>query len=77
MAKKWGLCRIEFSGIIRIATSRIFPGFAGTPARLHWRVSCFWGFDSSVHQTERESPDSARVALFACQVNAMFQMIVK
>jgi hypothetical protein len=35
----------------------------------------FLGFDSSVHQTGRESPDSARVALFACHVNAMFQMI--
>ena len=31
----------------------------------------FLGFDSSVHQTGRESPDSARVALFACSVNAM------
>ncbi len=31
----------------------------------------FLGFDSSVHQTGRESPDSARVALFARPVNAM------
>jgi hypothetical protein len=25
-----------------------FPRLAGTPARLHWRVLCFLGFDSSI-----------------------------
>jgi len=44
MAPKRGLCRIEFSGIIGPAKTSIFPGLAGTPARLHWRVSCFRGF---------------------------------
>src|ERR1035437_6564966 len=33
VAKK-GLHRIEFSGGIGVANSTIFPGFAGTPARL-------------------------------------------
>src|SRR5208283_5035104 len=49
---KRGLCRIEFSGSIAVATPLIFPGLAGTPARLHWRVSCFWVLTS---------PNSARI----------------
>ena len=42
--QKWHLQQFSFSGSIWIAETLIFPGFAGTPARLSRRVSCFWGF---------------------------------
>jgi hypothetical protein len=68
-APKRGLCRIEFSGIIGTATSAIFPGFAGTPARLHWRVSCFWVLTSpKISANQRAVP--ARVGLLPIRVNA-------
>jgi hypothetical protein len=35
-------------GDTRIAQISRFPGLAGTPARLHWRVLCFWGSNSSI-----------------------------
>jgi len=41
-SQKWLLQRFRFSGIIGVAQTSIFPGLAGTPARLHWRVRCFW-----------------------------------
>lgn len=41
-AKARELGRITISGSIWTVTSQIFPGPAGTPARLRWRVSCFW-----------------------------------
>src|SRR5271168_5152638 len=39
---KWGLQRSNFSGSIAVVQTLIFPGLAGTPARLTRRVSCFW-----------------------------------
>src|SRR5271165_465087 len=59
-----------FRGVSRLPHLRYSPALPGhRPALLAGFV--FLGFDSSVHQTGRESPDSARVALFACHVNAM------
>src|ERR1700723_1178883 len=66
--RKSGLRRIEFSGSIRTATSLIFPGSAGHPARLTGGSSCFWAF---VLRIRRESRPSVRVGLFAIRVNAV------
>ena len=30
--------------MISLSGSEFIPRLPGTPARLHWRVSCFWGF---------------------------------
>src|SRR5271157_3457124 len=66
---KRGLCRIEFSGSINVATRLIFPGLAGTPARLYWRVSCFWVLTSpKISANQRAVP--ARVGFLPIRVNA-------
>src|SRR5260370_21506593 len=44
-AAKNGSCNDSvFRGVSQLLHLSIFPGFAGTPARLTKPVSCFWGF---------------------------------
>jgi len=39
-----GLASVSIFGEYQVVQTMIFPGLAGTPARLTRRVSCFWGF---------------------------------
>jgi hypothetical protein len=48
------LATIQFFGEYLDCQDLIFPGFAGTPARLTRRVSCFLGVRSP---NRRDSPD--------------------
>jgi hypothetical protein len=55
----------DFRGVSGLRHHLIFPGSAGTPARLTRRVSCFWGLVSPIR---RDSPDVG-FRLFAIRVN--------
>jgi hypothetical protein len=57
----------NFRGGSELSDKRFLPGFAGTPARLPWRVLCFWflvspegfGRDAKSVRVTRESDDAS------------------
>jgi hypothetical protein len=61
------LAKIQIFGESQCCQLLIFPGFAGTPARLPWRVLCFWflvspegfGRDAKSVRVTRESDDAS------------------
>jgi hypothetical protein len=61
-----GLASISIFREDQVAETLIFPGLAGTPARLHWRVSCFWGFVLRIGANRL----TQGFGLFAIRVNA-------